>query len=221
MQEFIHRKNIDHYRKLLEGPLNPAERGRMLKLLAAVLFGLALASPTLAQAPATPGQTQFRDPKTGQIWTPETVSQDGKPINPEDRAFDPQSQSVVRGTSVQTPAVSVMGSVPITAGPTMPIATIDDASLSVIPGQRWRVVLYLNNNSAGTINPAIDCRFTNAGRPVEEVRANLPPVTAGQRVGTTIYGPQANLFVDRAVFSMPEKKPDGQVTPASQLVPAS
>jgi hypothetical protein len=165
----------------------------------AVFLGLALASPTLAQAPATSGQTQFRDPKTGQIWTPETVSQDGKPINTEDRAFDPQSQTaVVRGTSVQTPLVSVMGSVPIMAGPTTPIATIDDASLSVIPGQRWRVVLYLNNNSAGTINPAIDCRFTNAGRAVEEVRANLPPVTAGQRVGTTIYGPQANLFVDRA-----------------------
>jgi hypothetical protein len=198
MQEFIHRNNIDHYRKLLEGPLNPAERERVLKMLGAVLFGLALALPTLAQAPATSGQSQFRDPKTGQIWTPETVSQDGKPINPEDRAFDPQSQSVVRGTSVQTPAVIAMGSVPITAGPTMPIATIDDASLSVIPGQRWRVVLYLNNNSAGTINPAIDCRFTNTGRPVEEVRANLPPVAAGQRVGTTIYGPQANVFVDRA-----------------------
>jgi hypothetical protein len=201
MQDFIHRKNIDYYRKLLEGAPDPAEREWVLKLrfgCFAVLFGLAFASPTLAQAPATSGQSQFRDPKTGQIWTPETVSQDGKPINPEDRAFDPQSQAVVRGTSVQTPAVSVMGSVPITAGPTMPIATIDDASLSVIPGQRWRVVLYLNNNSAGTINPAIDCRFTNAGRPVEEVRANLPPVTAGQRVGTTIYGPQANLFVDRA-----------------------
>jgi hypothetical protein len=58
-----------------------------------------------------------------------------------------------------------MGSVPITAGPTMPIATIDDASLSVIPGQRWRVVLYLNNNSAGTINPAIDCRSPTPAGP--------------------------------------------------------
>lgn len=87
---------------------------------------------------------------------------------------------------------------PITAGPTVPIAIIDDASLSAIPSQRWQVVLYLNNNSAGTISPVIDCRFTNAGNTVEEARANLPPVGAGQRVGLTIYGPRTNLFVDRA-----------------------
>ena len=98
----------------------------------------------------------------------------------------------------QTPGVTVLGSVPITAGPTVPIATIDDASLSAIPAQRWQVVLYLNNNSAGVINPIIGCRFTNAGNPVEEVRANLPPIGPGQRVGLTIYGPQTTIFVDRA-----------------------
>jgi hypothetical protein len=94
--------------------------------------------------------------------------------------------------------VTILGSVPITAGPTVSIATIDDASLSAIPGQRWQVVLYLNNHSAGTISPVIVCRFTNAGNPVEEVRANLPPVASGRRVGLSIYGPQTTLFVDRA-----------------------
>jgi len=79
----------------------------------------------------------------------------------------------------------------------VPIAILDDSSLSAVPGQRWQVVLYLNNNSAGTINPVIDCRFTNAGNVVERTRANLP-VGGGQRVGLVIYGPQTTLFVDRA-----------------------
>jgi hypothetical protein len=165
----------------------------------AVFFGLALTSPTLAQVPATSGQPQFRDPKTGQIWTPENVGGQSGPNTPADRAFDPRGQNTtVKGTVVQTPTVTPLGTVPITAGPAVPIATIDDASLSAVPSQRWQVVLYLNNNSAGTISPVIDCRFTNAGNTVEEARANLPPVGAGQRVGLTIYGPPTNLFVDRA-----------------------
>ena len=165
----------------------------------AVFFGLALASPPLAQVPVTSGQPQFRDPKTGQIWTPENVGGQSGPNTPADRAFDPRGQTTtVKGTVVQTPTVTPLGAVPITAGPAVPIATIDDASLSAVPSQRWQVVLYLNNNSAGTINPVIDCRFTNAGNTVEEARANLPPVGAGQRVGLAIHGPPTNLFVDRA-----------------------
>jgi hypothetical protein len=80
----------------------------------------------------------------------------------------------------------------------VPIAIIDNATLTVIPSQRWQVALYLNNNSVGTINPVIECQFTNSGNPVEQVRANLPPIAGGQRVGLTIYGPQSNLFVNRA-----------------------
>jgi hypothetical protein len=34
MQDFIHRKNIEHYGKLLAGKLDPAEREQLLKLLA-------------------------------------------------------------------------------------------------------------------------------------------------------------------------------------------
>ena len=33
---------------------------------------------------------------------------------------------------------------------------------------------------------------------VENTRASLPPVSGGQRVGFVVYGPAANLFVDRA-----------------------
>jgi hypothetical protein len=167
----------------------------------AVFLGIALASSALAQTPPSSAQPepQFRDPKTGQIWTPRNVGGVSGPNTPADRAFDPRAQTtVVKGTVVQTPNVTPVGTVPITAGPTVPIAIIDNASLSAIPAQRWQVVLYLNNNSASTINPVIECRFTNGGQLVEETRANLPPVSAGQRVGLTIYGPQTTLFVDRA-----------------------
>jgi hypothetical protein len=165
----------------------------------AIILGVALVSPSHAQAPATSGQPQFRDRKTGQIWTPENVGGQSGPNTPADRAFNPQAQTTVTtGTVVQTPAVTALGTVPITAGPAVPIATIDDASLTAIPSQRWQVVLYLNNNSAVAISPVIECRFTNSGTSVQDVRANLPPVGAGQRVGLTLYGPPTNLFVNRA-----------------------
>lgn len=168
-------------------------------LLAALAVGVAL--PSLAQQPGPDGQPQFRDPRTGQVWTPDTVGS-GKTTDlslPADRAFDPRRQAgTVPGTVIQAPSIRVLGSVPITAGPTVPIAVIDDASLSVIPEQRWQVALYLDNNSAGVINPVIDCTFTNGGNPVESTRASLPPVAGGQRVGLVIYGPPSHLFVDRS-----------------------
>lgn len=164
--------------------------------VSAVLLAAMAAWPALAQSP---GQQQFRDPKTGQIWTPENVGGGSGPTTPADRAFDPRGQAATAsGTVAQAPSIRVLGSMPITAGPTVPIAIIDDASLSVIPAQRWQVTLYLNNNSAGVIDPVVDCQFTNGGNPVENVRASLPPVTGGQRVGFVIYGPASNIFVDRA-----------------------
>lgn len=164
----------------------------------AVLCGIVCTSTAMAQA--YPGQQQFRDPATGKIWTPENVGGGtGGAYTPQDRAFNPQAQPPGgSGTSVQIPRVTLLGSVPITAGPTVPIAALDNATLSAIPGQSWQVVLYLNNNSAKTINPIIDCRFTNGGMPVENVRASLPSVAGGQRIGLTIDGPRTNLFVDRA-----------------------
>ena len=76
---------------------------KMPKLLICFV-GMTLASAAVAQAPrssvdiaATTGAPEFRDPKTGQVWTPETVGQDGRPLTgPDDKAFDPQAQSVPR-----------------------------------------------------------------------------------------------------------------------------
>jgi hypothetical protein len=177
------------------------------KPILAALVGMVLASTAWAQATrssvdmaATPGVPEFRDPKTGQIWTPLNVGQGpiGKPT-PADLAFDPLAQAErLQGVVVQRPAITVLGWAPPTAGPTVPLVTLDNATLRAIDGKRWQVVVYVNNNSAGTLAPMIDCRFTNSGKLVEETRVLLPAMGAGVRVGLTIHGPRTNLFVDRA-----------------------
>jgi hypothetical protein len=178
--------------------------------LLACLVGLMMASAVQAQTPrssvvvpATSGVPEFRDPKTGQIWTPLNVGQQSGPPTPADIAFDPLGQAVyVQGVVTQRPSVVPLRSVPITAGPTVPIVNLGDATLSAVPGKRWQVVLYLDNNSAATVVPLINCRFTNAGKLVEETHVLVPPVGAGLRVGMIIHGPKIDLFVDRATCAV-------------------
>jgi hypothetical protein len=174
------------------------------------VVGLVLASAAWAQAPrstvnvsATSGVPEFRDPKTGQIWTPLNVGQQSGPPTPQDLAFDPRGQAVyVNGIVTQRVSVVPLSSVPITAGPTVPIVNLGDATLTAIPGKRWQVVLYLDNNSANTVAPLLDCRFTNAGNLVEDTHVLLPAVGAGLRVGMIVHGPKTDLFVDRATCSV-------------------
>ena len=79
----------------------------------ACIVGLAMAGTAHAQAPrskvdmpSTPGVPEFRDPKTGQIWTPLNVGLQSGPPTPADLAFDPRGQAVyVRGVVVQRPSV--------------------------------------------------------------------------------------------------------------------
>lgn len=174
------------------------------------IVALAMTSAALAQAPrssvnmsATSGVPEFRDPKTGQIWTPLNVGQKSGPPTPQDLAFDPLGQAVyVNGVVTQRVSVVPLSAVPITAGPTVPIVNLGDATLRAVPGRRWQVVLYLDNNSANTVVPAIDCRFTNSGKLVEDTHALLPAVGAGLRVGMVVHGPKTDLFVDRANCSV-------------------
>jgi hypothetical protein len=88
------------------------------------------------------------------------------------------------------------------ASASFPIVNIGDATLSAIPGKRWQVVLYLDNNSANTVVPLINCRFTNAGKLVEQTHVLVPAVGAGLRVGMIVNGPKTDLFVDRAKCSV-------------------
>lgn len=169
------------------------------------LVGLTVAWAALAQVPrssidmpASQTVPEFRDPKTGQVWTPLNVGRQSGPPTPQDLAFDPLGQAVsVRGVITQRPNIVPLSAVPITAGPTVPIVNIGDATLSAIPGKRWQIVLYLNNNSASTVVPLINCRFTNAGKLVEETHVLVPAVGPGLRVAMVIHGPKTDLFVDR------------------------
>jgi hypothetical protein len=179
---------------------------KTLPKVLACLAGMTLASAAVAQAPrssldvaASTGAFEFRDPKTGQVWTPETVGQDGRPLTgPDDKAFNPQAQNVPLQVVEQRVRGRPVGTVPITAGPTVPIVVMDNATLRAVPGQRWQVVLYLDNNSGNAVSPVVACDFTNSGKPVMDTRAIADPIGPGVRQGLLIYGPKVEDFVNRA-----------------------
>lgn len=175
---------------------------RLAATVAAGTFALAMmAASSLAQT--APGQ--FLDPRTGKVWTPETVSQDNKagpatPSSARDRAFDPRSQlTVVEGVTVQRPRANLMAVLPVTAGPGVPIVSLEGASLQALPGERWLTVIYVTNNSANIVDVVVACTFTNADRKVEDTRVIVPPAGPGERWGMPVYGPPVDLFVDRVI----------------------
>lgn len=165
------------------------------------------ASPAPSKVPRSVVETavsqpvpEFRDPKTGQVWNQYNVglSPVGKPT-PADLAFDPAGQTTrINGVVIQRPPMVTLGWSPPSAGPNVPLVSLDNSSLSAVPGKRWQVALYVNNNANGTMVPMIDCTFTNGGKPVEETRVLVPAMGAGIRAGVVIYGPRTELFVDRA-----------------------
>jgi len=141
---------------------------------------------TAASSPAAPVE---RAPSPARGWTGSAA----------DLAFNPAGQTVyVQGVTTQRPLIVPLSSVPITAGPTVPLVNLNDAKLSAVYGKRWQVVLHLQNNSAGEVVPVINCRFTNGDKPVQQTNALLPTIGPGVRVGMTINGPTTDLFVDRA-----------------------
>jgi hypothetical protein len=181
---------------------------RSVHIVPKVLIGLVamtVAQAALAQATrssvnvaASTGAPEFKDPKTGQVWTPENVSQDGRPLTgPDDKAFNPSAQNVPAKTVEQRVRGRPVGTVPVTAGPTVPIVVMDNASLRAVPGQRWQAVLYLDNNSGKPVEPVIECRFTNGGNTVMDTRAMVQQTAPSVRQGLVIYGPRVDVFVDR------------------------
>jgi hypothetical protein len=160
-----------------------------------VAGGLALlATSALAQAP------QYRDSRTGTVWVPQVVqtNPDGTPMSPADRAYDPTTQTaVVPGVVIQRPRANLMGTVPITAGPTVPLITLDTPSLQAIPGGSWMAILYVTNNSAITQNVNAACQFMNQGQKVQNAHVVVPPAGPGERLGLPVMGPRVDLYVDR------------------------
>ena len=176
---------------------------RSLMAVSLCLAGITLAPAVLAQAAksrvevaATTGVPEFRDPKTGTVWTPENVGQGGKPILPEDHAFDPAAQSAPLQVVLQKATARPVGMVPVTVGPTVPVVNMENTMLRAIPGQRWQVVMYLNNNSAQAIDPVVDCRFTNGGKLVTATQAQVSPIGPSVRAGISVMGPRVTYFVD-------------------------
>ena len=183
----------------------------VLKSLAVGVIGATVAASAFAQGtsrssvdvPASSGVPEFRDAKTGQVWTPETVGQDGRPLaGPDDKAFNPGTQAAATTVVEQQVRGRPVGTVPVTAGPSTPVVAMDGATLRAIAGQRWQVVLYLDNNSANTIEPVLDCRFTNGGNPVMVTRAKVASTGPSVRQGLVVYGPRTDVFVDRAVCNV-------------------
>lgn len=164
-----------------------------------------LVTAVSALAPATAQVPQFRDEKTGKVWTPENVSKDNQtpsqqatmPVTQSDKAFDPSRQNISLPPVTQRPRGNLMGTVPVTAGPSMPIATLDSAALQAVPQQNWVTVIYVTNNSGGVIDAVVNCQFTNGGRPVQEVTVVAAPSGPGERWGLPVYGPRVDIFVDR------------------------
>ncbi len=156
-----------------------------------------------SQSPASGTAIEFRDPRTGKVWTPYNVGQDDKPATApstslQDKAFDPRTQhAVVEGVTVQRPRAQVMGVLPVTAGPSVPLVTIDGASLQAVPGERWITALYVTNNSGDPVNAVIGCLFTNGDRKVEDTRVIMPPAGPGERLAVQVVGPRVDMFVDR------------------------
>lgn len=174
--------------------------------VAAGVAAIGLAGSALAQNLATSPEYSghITDTRTGRVWTPNWDSLDAyqptDPNHPVNREFNPRDQRAgIPGTVELHPKAELMGTVPITAGPTVPIMTIETPSLQAVPGKRWISILYVTNNSGATINPIVDCHFTNHGQKVESVRLIVPPAGPGERLGMAVWGPRVDMFVDSAV----------------------
>jgi hypothetical protein len=179
-------------------------------VLSAAPAALAQTSVTVTADPGAAGQ--LRDARTGTVWTPQPPGVDNRlshdnrlepsnqPATPADRAFDPRSQvAVAEPLVVQRPSATLLGTVPIAAGPTVPAISLEGASLRAVPGDHWVTVLYVTNHSASPLAPQIGCTFTNGGRAVQEARVVLAAAGPGQRLGVPVSGPRTDVFVDRVL----------------------
>lgn len=168
--------------------------------LAAIGLAGAAVAQNIAARPGYPGQ--ITDTRTGKVWAPNWDSLDAyqptDPNHPVNREFNARGQTAsVPGMITRRPRANLMGTVPITAGPGVPIMALDAPSLQAVPGERWVSILYVTNNSGGSIDPIVDCHFTNHGQKVESVRLYVPTAGPGERLGVAVRGPKVEMFVDK------------------------
>jgi hypothetical protein len=181
----------------------------MARMFACALWGALVLGLATTGAVAQETMPKVRDSRTGTVWSPDLaagVDAMGQPTSPNayvNRAFDPGSQHArVDGVVVEHPKANLMGTVPITAGPDVPVVSIDVPSLQALPGRYWLSILYLTNNSGTTVDALVACRFLNDDREVENVRVVVPPAGPGERLGMPVRGPRTELFVNRVRCSI-------------------
>ena len=165
-----------------------------IRLSIALMAGLAAAATAtvvLAQAVSGPDNRLNKDNR---------LEPSNQPSTPADRAFDPRAQvATTIPVVVQRPPANLVGKIPVTAGPTVPVITIEGPTLQAIPGDRWTTVLYINNNSGAPVDTQVGCSFTNGGRTVQESRVVIPTAAAGTRLSVPVDGPRVDVFVDRVL----------------------
>ncbi len=177
---------------------------RMPKLLICFV-GMTLASAAVAQAPRSSVDIAAIHRRAGVPRPQDRPGMDPGNRRPGRQAPHRSGRQGVRSAGAER-ALKVaeqrvrgrpVGTVPVTAGPTVPIVVMDGASLRAVPGQRWQAVLYLDNNSGNPVDPVIDCRFTNGGNAVMDTRALVQTTAPSVRQGLAIFGPRTDVFVDR------------------------
>ncbi len=130
---------------------------------------------------------------------PATVGKDQVPVPPEDRAFDPRAQHVSPDhLGLVVPPLRRVGIVPVRSGPgsSVPVVSLDAASLRPVPGDRWMLTLMLANNSGRDIDARILCTFRNGDRRVGDIAVLMRDIRPGEKVATEIAGPPVTDFVD-------------------------
>jgi hypothetical protein len=117
-----------------------------------------------------------------------------------DRAFDPRSSTYrppeAQGPKPQ-PALRRTGprSIPPSNRP-MSLVTLDAQNLTYNDARYWQVTIFVTSNTPRTLDTQIQCTFTNAGRPVEDVYFGPIPLQPGEQISTELIGPPTTAYVD-------------------------
>ena len=117
-----------------------------------------------------------------------------------DRAFDPRSSTYRPPESLgpkPQPPIRRSGprDIPKSNRP-MPLVTLDAHNLTYGEARYWQVTIVITSNTPRTLDTQIQCTFTNAGKPVEDVYFGPLPIAPGEQLTTELIGPPTTAYVD-------------------------
>ncbi len=126
--------------------------------------------------------------------------QAGPALADPDRAFDPRNSTYrppeTQGAKPQPP-IRRTGprSIPQSSRP-MSLVSLDANNLTYNDARYWQVTVIITSNTPRTLDAQIQCTFTNAGRPIEDVYFGPIPIQAGEQITTDLIGPPTTAYVD-------------------------